>query len=555
MVRRVRSYGVDRAVTIERVTAELFHPDGTTSAGMLDNIADVKWKHVLSKAGTASFRLPLDDLTTLVTAHGELDDWIVKFTLWGAVRFGCRLVGDSTELAVDGRRWAVFDNQPGLLSMLSDAVLEPEYGDSILAITRRTFGYMCDPAGPWYVSADWVTPPSVVAYNASTTHPVAVLPTTLQNSSIYFISFDGVDTAAANGTYNYFIKSFTTLSDVQLSLVAFVDDVLDVWIDGKQIINNDSSVVGEHTVTSGQFSLPSGTHHLAVRVRNWFFGTVTNSMCVSLMLTETDPQGAPTGTPLVVTDSSWLAHATSPLPGWHRASVLKQAIAEAQARATASSMDSGVLHLTVGFDDTNDSDGHAWTDLGEYTFDVHTKGLDEIATQLAEAQMDIDVDVASMTLKAWKRGGSDVSSTIQLKLGDSGDAAANLKSYKTTRTAPRKTVVYTQLKHGVWDQVAAPGATVRKEVGLSMATISDDDTAGTVAAQYLAENAHAIVEVTGETHTLVGYKPYVDFQIGDSIGVPAHRNVGTMKARAIEFNVDATGDVVRAWPTLIQDLT
>ena len=68
----------------------------------------------------------------------------------------------------------------------------------------------------------------------------------------------------------------------------------------------------------------------------------------------------------------------------------------------------------------------------------NARAIVQVATQLAESNLDVWVNPATMTLRAYKRKGSDLSATVALTLGaDDG----TLKAYETTKAVARRTRV------------------------------------------------------------------------------------------------------------------
>lgn len=264
----------------------------------------------------------------------------------------------------------------------------------------------------------------------------------------------------------------------------------------------------------------------------------------------TTPGDTQTVTVVRRTDAKWKVHLAKPVPGWHRASVLRRLAIEAGQRTVA-----GFGALTVSYDDELDSSGRAWTDLGEYSFPVATLSVLEVAQQLAEAEMDFGVDPDGMTLDAWRRRGEDRatgSDAVALWTG------GNLKAYETSRTSALVTAIVSRLSDGAWQETksaAGIAAAGRIEIGLTLGSTLDPASASNVARSVLAEAAQSALVMTGETTTLSGPQPYRDYGIGDTVAVPGHRGTGRARARVMAISVDASAETLRAWPELVLDLS
>ncbi len=527
------------------VTADLYAPDGTTLLGALPNARGITFQHELSKAGSATFEIPLDD------AAAVTDRCVVKFSWRGAVRFGCVIQSEKCTLAVDGRVWLRFDSQPGLLAMLGDAVIYPEYGLARVSAPDRRFGWM-SADGPWLVPGDWTSPTE----DSWASCPIKAGFPPVFGDVDPVASWIGAVNQSVNvapSTVNYFRANLTVAADVNVAFYGCGDNFLDFYLDGEQVFQSDQSdPYGWRDSAYYLVALAAGPHQLAAKVTNAaFWGTargdlvdVSSPLGLLISVVALTAGGNPS-TVLLRSDNSWTVHATTPALGWARGDVLHTLIVEAQTRGVA-----GPSEITVDFDGLLDSRGDAWTDVGEYVLPVGTLGLDEVATQLSESYLDLDLDAATMTLHAWGRAGQDRTGAVELTVG--GD----LKAYETASDPNRRTRAVAQAGDGSWLEVvdsAAESAFGRIELGLTVGSGSVDRTVAAVLAQTLADSATPRISVTGESSTLTGAVPYVDYQLGDTITVPGHRGAGTMPARVLAITVDAAGETVRAWPELVSD--
>lgn len=531
-------------MTIERATAELFDPTGVTSLGTLDNAHNIQWQDILSQQGTATAELPLADTVTAAI----VDRCIVKFTLYGSVRFGCRLTSEIVQLAVDGRRWLRFESQPGLLQLLGDGVVLPELGLANTSAATRIFGFM-SVDGPWRVTGDWQAPQGYPF--ASETIRVGV-PPDLALPNPDWIGYVDPDTSRPDGTIDYLRREFTLVSVETLEFVFTADNFLDLYLDGEPLVAADlTNPLGFLNTTSVKAKLQPGDHVLAAKVTNAPNNGAGNPMGLIGVVYPLDSLGNRSGVYIQTDTTTWTCtSSTVAIPGWTRAQVLKKLVEEAQ---TAGAF--GPSALTVGFTDTDDSDSNPWADApDEYQLPIGTVNLADVATQLAESGIDVEVDAATMTLNAWARKGSDLSGSIALTLGPDG---GNLKSYETTKTVARFTDVIAQLADGSWQETTDSGAVTAVGghvfVALSLGSTSETDTATNIALAQLAQSAQPMISATAQPSCLDGDQVYIDYDMGDTITVPAHRNDGTMKARVLGITVDSSVDVLDVWPQLVLD--
>jgi outer membrane protein OmpA-like peptidoglycan-associated protein len=657
------------------VTVTLWDATGRTLLAVLDHARAVAWQEELSKPGTATFEVPLDDPKTAL-----IDDrCIVKFALGGEIRFGCVISTETCTLNSDGgRAWIRYDSQSGVGSILGRAVVFPERGLTRKSSDDRLFGFMSnvrpDYDTTWYVPADWLGP-AAVSWNDNSFHagypPVFK---TIDPYANWLSLYPSPGTVRRVGTVTYFRDTFTVRSEIPVVIYASADAYFTLYLDDEVVIEPDYTTTQQWAeARTFKTTLAAGSHVLAARVENSatqrgpvaFLCTVAylsdtgqpgeamdtetitgdvnfafdsydltaagraavDDMCtrmtgdapkvkcvgntdsvgssdynyalglnraqavrdrilsnkpgavvsvssngetdpvasndtaagrarnrrVDVTYTHaTDPVTTPGDTQTITvvrrSDSRWLVHAVKPTPGWFRASVLRRLFLEARDRGVA-----GFDGVDIDFDDLTDSSGRAWETRAEYSFPIATLSVLEIAQQLAEAQMDWALDANSMTLRAWVRRGEDRSvgdGAVMLWLGGS------ITNYETTREAARITDVIAHLSDGSWSEtIDAQGTAVvgRVEVGVSLGSALSPVTAAQVSRTLLEDSASPAITVTGQTTALSGPQPYADYGVGDTISVPGHRGIGRMRARVISISVDASGDVLSAYPELVID--
>lgn len=520
------------------VTVSLWDSLGTTFIADIPD-AIVTWQEELSKPGTATVTMP-------VTHPPELGvRSILKFAIDGVTRFGCRVVSTKAQSALDNltNNVVTIESQPGLLSMLSDAVVLPEYGVNRVSGSERIFGFMSKQGYGWYQPSDWSTP---VAYPMSTDTLRTGYPPALKSANPSWIGAVSPATSQPVPTDWYFRREFTVSAAQNVSIEFTADNFLTLYLDGQQITTPDTA--NNHAYRD-VFAVPTwlsaGSHILAAQVTN-ANGGASNPMGLIGCVYTLNSVGSKTGT-LIETDTNWKVNNGSPsAPGWHRGQVLLALCSEAAAR--------GVLGAGVnrGFTATHDSAGQPWGDIpDEYSFPIYTTSLADIAAQLGEVDIDISFNAATMTLDAWNRKGVDRSATVALTHGKSG---GSLTSYETANTSARFTVVGTQLANGSWREVQdSVGVSTWGRIEMGLTNANSEQSSVNAARAQLAETVQLLLSITAATSSLVGPQPYTSYALGDTIMVPGHGGGGTLKARAIAISVDATTVPIRSWPELVQD--
>lgn len=522
-----------------RPAAHLYDATGATFIADLPTARKTAWLDESSKPGNASFEIPIEDAAEVTLGQ------IVKFSQYGAIRFGVRLRSEKCQLAVDGRRWLRYENQPGILADLDQATILPEYGLTRSSGRSRNFGAM-SADGPWRVAADWAAPVAVPWADAAN-H--GRYPAELAASNPSWIAADpGPEVIIPYGTVNYFRREFYVDTETVAEILVTADDEITLYKDGEEIATarDAEQRFGWRNCMSIPAVFTAGNHVMAANVADDAPGSLIGLIMTIYRL---DSQGN-RSTVLLKTDTNWIVtNGTDNPPGWHRAQVLLKVIEEARNRGVP-----GPSNLAMGFDEYTDTDGEDWTDRGEYPLPIATVGLADIATQLAESEMDVAVDAATMTLNAWKRRGSDLSGTVALTLGSG--ATGTLKEYETAKETSRRTVVISQMANGRWVETIDPAVDTlgRTEVGLDLGSVSNAATATDVATARLAELADPPIAIAGKTTALEGAVPYVDYNIGDTITVPGHRGIGTIKARVLALTVNSDdNNGVDAYPELMED--
>jgi hypothetical protein len=530
------------------ITAELFDTDGVTSLGALETARNIHWTDPQNGRGAGGLSVLMAD--ALTASIGE--NSIIKCSIFGETPFG--IVVKSDERAVDGNEWLTLDNQPGLLSLLDEGYILPEYGITTTGLRTgdqiRNIGWMSTDFG-WLVSGDWSTP-GAVSYATDTARPLPAPPSIFASNNPDWIAV-APDTSVAAGTVQYLRADLAIASGGATPTGIFTaDNFLDLYVAGKNEITSEQSKANSWTQAyTAPLTLDAGTYVVAAQIENAWHASGANPMALMGLVADVDHNGQPTGTPYLKTNAAdWLVYTGSSFPGPRRAAILKQLFDESVAATHR-----GPSLLTLGFDATNDSNGDPWDDVPKpFAFQVG-QSLGEVALALCESVMDLWVDPVTMTLHAYKRRSTDESATKKLKLGKDG---GGLKSWRTSRAYATRTVLMGQLSTGRLIQVedsAGIAASGRICAFVNLGDVSDVGTATEIMQAILASSVNPPVTITGaDASILVGVVPYKDAPVGATLEGPGHRGSSPLKFRAMEATVDGSVEPPRVfWSSLVED--
>lgn len=535
-------------VTGQKPSIALYDETGTTKIRNLNLAVGLQWEDIVSNPGSVSFANPVSDSSDLTPGS------IVKCWWRGHAPVGAVIKDWSTEWAVEDTAYRTYQALPGLLDMWNQAVLFPEF-----PLNRRTTGdqrlfgpmelYVNADESPWCVPGDWAHP---VGERWSDAPDIKnKQPKGFSNSvNPYWTAVTSPFTTAPDDETEWQIREFTTYSDFPYTIYTTADDYLTLYLDGEQIVTPDQqNAQSLFTLVAVSGLLQKGKHKIAAKYSNASYNDNHNPVGFIFALVQMDAKGNPVkGPPVIISDLSWLATSTN--PGRSAASVVLKAHSEAVARSVP-----GCERLGVSWTGTRDSAGNLWTDKGIYSFPIGQMGLADIATQQAEAEFDLRAHPLTMKVDAYKRLGSDKSSTVQLKLRKAG---GGLISYAETIKAARFTRGLLHLNDGTWlvrEDAAGISAVGPIEIGVSLGTTPDTDTAADVFDAAFAYNATTWQSFVIELSTVTGPQPYIDFFPGDTISSPDFHNGGFLKIRVLGITIDASNYPSRAYLQVVVDPT
>jgi hypothetical protein len=512
---------------VTAVAVSVYQPNGSTLIAGVPRRRGVKWTDELNGDGTGSFEIHLDDalLTTYPTLLSGGN--IVKFSTGGTDRFAFQIESVTPALTTSEEKAGRFATVAGrgVRTLLATAALHPEYGITANSADDRGFTAASNVSGPWYVSADWITPVGVLWTAEATAR--ATYPDGWVDPTAYWVWSTDPDATSAFGR-NWFTSTFTLASAQPVSIYAAADDILQVSLDGDVILESDKTqLYSWREMTKYTAVLSAGIHTLAARVDNVNAHTATNVAGFLCAVYTLNSFGDPSTLIRHTDTTNWKVHGYAPPePGWHVASILKQAITEAQARSVMQ-----LAPLTFGFTDTLDTAGAAWTDRVSERFPIG-EDLLTLLGQLIELGMDVEVTPA-LVVNAWARRGTDLTASVTL---GAGNVLSNVPTalYGAVRNSAL-------MRHGTGWVLVEDSASVtgngRRETGITIGGADSDAQATLQAQAFFAESAKAHVTLPISMTSAAGPQPYTTFNLGDTIMAPGFTGT-SVAARLMSINAN-----------------
>lgn len=492
-----------------RVLVSVYKPDATTLIAHVPLRKGVQWLDEMNATGTGSFQIHLDD--KLVADHPDLLDQfnIVKFSIKGR-KVKAWIIEDVNPTRVSSGeaadRWVTVSGR-GALAALESAVIYPEYGVRATSPEVRHFDF-ASKEGSWRVASEWFAP-SGVLWTADTTAR-RTYPTGWPDPLAYWL-WSSSPLATAPAGRNWFRASFTLTEKKTGLLYIAADNVGSVYLDGQMVGSTEDIAWGFTKLVSFPVTLVAGDHTVAVWVDN-HASSLMNPGGMLLTIMDANAVGEVTTDNIFrTTPSNTIVKAYGDAPGWHAANMLDQLVKEAQDRLVEA-----VLPITIGFQPDRDTDGKLWVDRQDRTANVGTTDLLDLATQLIEVSMDIEM-TPDMVLNAWIRRGLDYSQDIKLLPGrDVTEAAATVRGGRVKNQA--------LLKSGSgWVELSSPSSKDeygRRETGLSVGNAGSTDQLINVGVAALQEVSRPEATIPLSYTSIRGPQPYEDFNLGDVISVP-----------------------------------
>lgn len=521
------------------VQVSIYAPDGVTLLANIPRRRNVQWLNELNSAGSAQFDMPLDD--PLMNVTGLLTFFnIVKFTLDGQGVKAWVIESVQPVQASQGEggdRWITVTGR-GIFSCLEAAVVYPE-NNTILQITQagRNFNYASAP-GEWYIDANWVSP----------THDS-------QSADTFVQGYPNIDTAgvkfvwpdpdadwlwypAGGGTElmppgdAWFRTTWANTDPMDVKIYVTADNQLKSWYFDGQLMAASSGKEAFKTVYQVVlYDVPPGIHIIGAQCTNLANTAGTNNHAGYLMTAyQLYADGSRTDNMVFHTDNvstvvtgypDLISTIGKPVPGWRAATILKQLIIEAQQRDVTA-----LLPITQFlFDINNDSAGAPWVDIQNISgssstasgIPIGSTDLSDIAEQLVELACDIDFDT-DFNMQAWVRRGTDKSASIRLV--PASNIIADTGQSQGQRIRNQALVLYND---GMIEMFAPLSKTQygRREAGISAGSATLVSQAQNVGQAALLESAQPETTVTTTISSLAGPRPFIDFDLGDTVTMPA----------------------------------
>lgn len=494
--------------------------------------AGIKYQCTVTDPGMVSLRLPLNDAATALATPGRF----LKVYRNGRCRQAAQITDSGVDIAKDGTLWRSFDNLPGVLNLLAQGCVWPEYGLDRTYSTSRTFGPQ-SATGAWFANGNW-THPEIVRYQEDTGFR-QLKPAGLAYPNPWWISKYGPYVDRPAGTVEWHRHHFTTYGDdeINVQILATADDLVSVWLDGEQIVTPDAPAAQRWlSLFQVVTKIQPGLHVVAMKVRNSVKKASPLASILALQQLQENGDVVLGGT-IARTSDVWNTADTN--LGFRKADVIRRCVFENRDNHSIDVFDL----IRLAFDENVDTTGQAWTDdPDEHTRDVGENLLTTVQA-LCEKGMDADMDPARLKLRLWRRKGSDKRSTVILRRG-AGVSIGSILDGSVARQAPRFTVVLVQLADTTWVEFA--DADLVAGYGRIVTAVSAGDTRTEERAQRIADGmfndqALAATQIAATITGLDGPQYERDFVDGDTISVE-DENLDLVPVRVMSGLVDGDRD-------------
>jgi hypothetical protein len=509
-------------VTVE---VQVWNAANDTMLAVLSRRWGVQWQDSLNESGVGSVTVHADDPAANETNLSEFN--IIRFVYQGAVRFAWRIERRNlTVVGSGGEAARVYElSGRGLLSLISDARLYPEYGIARLAGTDRYFNFG-SAEGDWYDAADWGTPVGV--RQDSRQDNLSVYPLEWPDPAAQWIwssdpDLGDGDTSVPAGTVNWFRGEFTLASETNIRVYLASDNYRRVFLDGELI--DDSGLPGYTRASEVDLSLAAGTHLLAAEVkqREQLTGATGDDASFIATVAELASDATPSAILFRTNTTNWTVATVE--TGWQPHHILAKIVTEAQGRSVL-----GPDSFTLGFTASTDSDGTAWTtDIMDRSFRVGEDCLSVATTLCEDSEMDVWMDPANMVLEAWQGRGTDRSTGAEVVALRPGQSITDMK---ILRERPVATRLLTLTENGWYEEAdSAQESAIGRvegwaELGGSYTAAEAQRQALNILGYFAQSSADASVGGTD----LAGPKPYVDFDVADTVLAPDGFTAGSFAA-------------------------
>ena len=232
---------------------------GTLTAALSSEFVD---EYNAPGAGTVTVPLDSADAALLVK------DAVVRVIYRDDVRFAWFVETRERTIADNGNQYTLTASGRGLLAWLEDAVIYPQGGLADFLAPDRPFNYASGP-GDWRTSGNYQAALGVQWKDDATGR--AKLPVRWKDPQAQWIWRTNPSTVVQRGTVNWFYRDFTLTEGKRIKFYASVDNAMDVYLDGQQIMSSsdfDKEAASFTQMARFTIRLGIGTHTLAARVKN-----------------------------------------------------------------------------------------------------------------------------------------------------------------------------------------------------------------------------------------------------------------------------------------------
>lgn len=513
----------------------LYNPSTLALLATLTRAAGKGWRDELNEPGRGTFDILVNDADYAQLVEGRL----ARFFLKGTARWQ-GVIGPSERQTVPFERRKGpagkverFD-VPGALTLFDSAVVEPEQGVGRLSPDVRLFNF----ASKHYDVSSWGAATQLYRQDAAGGNPYASSPLDWEDPLAYWIWSQAESGSPPQPVGDaYFVKTFTMAAQKDCWFLTTADDGMEWYLDGGPLAAERQALMWGRTKAIGLL-MDAGTHRLACKATNITRDLVaSNRAAVIATLAEATGGGQSIGTVYVRTDNTWKALGyPSVAPTMTPGKIVRVLVEEAQARGLLGA-------VTLGFTDTLDSAGNAWSVPVDVEYQVGLDSLLSVLRQLGEVTVDVKMAPGSLQLNMWnKPRGTDRSGTVALTPG------TNLSGLRHQHEEMKANAALVRLPDGTWiwrEDAASISTYGRKEVGLTLGTASSEDQANRTVDQVFAEKvpARPFDEVSARVEWPGSQpQPYTDFDVGDTVTCPKRDgSAGTLRIRSITIGEDVAG--------------
>jgi hypothetical protein len=495
----------------DAVRAELLDFSGTFRRH-LDNLSGLRWLDEHNTSGSGSIDQDLDTGVSEFSPGDHIKVYVGTRSVFRIIldaEPGYR-IDTATGLRTDA--WAGL----GALGVLNSGMCIPEYGWRAEGTEERSFDYGSNPSiGGWLVPSEWKTPVGkLVRQSWRWTYKKRHLPKGWPDKKAQWLWWRNPDATNVANEVNYFRSSFVAPSAGRYRFSVCGDDTLEFQVDGE--IRATTGPGGWRKTTKIVLHLSAGTHYLAAKVTNTS-GSAGNQNRSGFLcsVARINGDGDVVTVARRTTPSTWtVRRQLTSAPGWYAAQILRQLVAEQQARGCA-----GHSGVTFGFSTAADSYGVPWAGRQELSVTVGTQALDYVQ-QMVETGLDV-VMSPDLGLYVYRTRGADRSGWVRLNQHD-----AHTMEESGTQPPSIRNILYARALTG-WSGVTHAASVAANGIREAMISLGSSrsltQTAAALTAMLpdMAAPPRTVeIQISGATGR---WQPYRDFYVSDWVDYKASK--------------------------------